>query len=301
MRPTNQPKAENEDAIRESLAVWLTSEERTEVFQREGEAIHVKDRSEPIRVGHLTPSIAALLALLPAGDERRSDIQTIANFLRGVSYYDLSEMTVGEDLVPEHEYREWLSEFSNEGTTTQSVAFRLIYMFHENKDMFAELKALLGRDGLGLIDDIHIASWGQSRNAIPSGATGSIATETVHFLTFSPSKRLGGAGRQFTYSKLSFGTRRVLRILTSLLFDKRSVMLLEQPEESIHPGLLRRLIDVLRSYSVEAQMIFTTHSPEVLDIVRPEEVILVWANGGETEARGLSRSEVDGGTEIPPE
>ena len=40
----------------------------------------------------------------------------------------------------------------------------------------------------------------------------------------------------FTFSDLSIGTRRVIRILTSLLFDKRSLMLLEEPETIFTPS-----------------------------------------------------------------
>ena len=57
--------------------------------------------------------------------------------------------------------------------------------------------------------------------------------------------------------------------MTSLLFDKRPLMLMEQPEDSVHPGLLRKVIDIMRSYSHSSQIIFTTHSSEVLDILQP--------------------------------
>ena len=69
-------------------------------------------------------------------------------------------------------------------------------------------------------------------------------------------------------------------------------MLIEQPEDSIHPGLLRKMIDLFRCYSDHSQIIFATHSPEVLDILRPEEVLLVSANEGNTEVRNLSPDEI---------
>jgi predicted ATPase len=103
---------------------------------------------------------------------------------------------------------------------------------------------------------------------------------------------MGGAGRSFQFSDLSVGTRRVIRVVTSLLFDKRSLMLIEQPEDSIHPGLLRKLIDMMRSYSDGSQIIFTTHSSEVLDILRPEEVLMTTARDGKTSVRPLSPDEV---------
>jgi predicted ATPase len=96
----------------------------------------------------------------------------------------------------------------------------------------------------------------------------------------------------FPFSQLSHGSRRAIRIVTSLLFDARSLMLMEQPEDSMHPGLLRRLIDLLRSYSARSQIVFTTQSPDVLDALEPDEVLLVSAPNGHTEARPLSQNEI---------
>src|SRR5262249_12384255 len=86
--------------------------------------------------------------------------------------------------------------------------------------------------------------------------------------------------------------RRVIRMVVSLLFDRRALMLIEEPEDSIHPGLLRKLIDVFRTYSDQTQVLFATHSPEVLDMLEPEEVLLVTAPEGRTSVRRLTNEEV---------
>ena len=115
--------------------------------------------------------------------------------------------------------------------------------------------------------------------------------ESYLFVAFEPSPRIGGSGNFFPLSQLSDGTRRALRAVTALLFDKRSLMLMEQPEDSMHPGLLEKLIDVFRSYSSRSQIVFTTHSPDVLDLLEPDELILVTAPNGRTQARHLSTDE----------
>ena len=69
-------------------------------------------------------------------------------------------------------------------------------------------------------------------------------------------------------------------------------MLIEEPEHSIHPGMLVKLIDVFRSYSDRSQVIFTTHSTEVLDFLKPEEVLLTTAQNGGTKVRSLTRTEL---------
>jgi predicted ATPase len=115
----------------------------------------------------------------------------------------------------------------------------------------------------------------------------------VFYPRFIPSDGMGGAGRAFGYSDLSTGTRRVIRMLVSLLFDKSSVMLIEQPEDSIHSGLLRKLIDLFRSYSDQTQVIFSTHSSAVVDMLKPDEVLLVTAEAGATKVRPLSQPEIE--------
>lgn len=59
------------------------------------------------------------------------------------------------------------------------------------------------------------------------------------------------------------------------------VILLEEPETGIHPGLLRKVVDLLRAVSAgqlggpPRQIILTTHSPLLLNYVEPEEVRVV--------------------------
>ncbi len=199
------------------------------------------------------------------------------------------------DYVTEKEYNARTSRYESEDLQTDSVLFKLIYMYHEDKAMLDEIALILGQMGLGLLDRIQIEPIAGRTNARYPQKQKKRAKETIEMykLSFVPSEPMGGAGKSLVFSDLSAGTRRAIRIVTSMLFDKRSLMLLEQPEDSVHPGLLRKLIDQLRTYSDKTQVIFTTHSPEVLDILRPEEVLLVTAPGGSTQARRLSPEEIN--------
>jgi ABC-type multidrug transport system ATPase subunit len=136
------------------------------------------------------------------------------------------------------------------------------------------------------IDDIHTVELG-----IPTGKnerSGSI----VYFFSFTPLAGIGGEGKSRQFSELSSGCRRIIRLLTSLLFDDRSVMLIEEPEDSIHPGLLRKVIDILRSYSHKCQVIFSTHSADVLNMLKPEEILLATAPKGVTSLKALDIGEL---------
>ena len=167
-------------------------------------------------------------------------------------------------------------------------------MWENDKDLFNEFQLLIGPEGLGILSQIHIFTGTPELHGIQSGSSTNGPTTKVYLPRFQPSAQMGGYNSNcwFAFSNLSAGTQRMIQIVVSLLFDKRSVMLIEQPEESIHPGLLRKLIDLLRSYSDRSQIIFATHSSQVLNMLRPEEVLMVTAPGGRTEARKLSPDEV---------
>ncbi len=276
-------------SLRDRLSL-IDDDRQTDIFRREGEKIVVRDRAEPIRVARATPSIAALLALLPENDELRKPLSALSSFLAGIRYYALEEKAEYRDFVTESQYNDWLIKYQNEGLLTDSVALRLIYMRNEDKERFEELRALLGPDGLGLLKHFDILELNRTVEPTPFEVD---APETkVYLPVFTPSEQMGGAGRPFPFSDLSAGTRRVIRIVTSLLFDKRSLTLMEQPEDSVHPGLLRKLIDMMKTYSYSSQIVFATHSSDVLDILRPEEVLMATAVGGRTSVRPLSPDEM---------
>ena len=63
---------------------------------------------------------------------------------------------------------------------------------------------------------------------------------------------------------------------------------MEEPENYVHRYLLETLIHLIRNSP--SQVIIVTHSPYLLDYIRPEEVYLVEKPGRETLVRRLSKS-----------
>ncbi|MCC6003552.1 MAG: AAA family ATPase [Thermofilum sp.] len=89
-------------------------------------------------------------------------------------------------------------------------------------------------------------------------------------------------------SNVSDGTLRMIALVTALYGGAR-VVVLEEPESCVHPSLLEALVDAMRD--APAQVIATTHSPYLLDHVKPEEVYVVGRVGLETKVRKLSETE----------
>ena len=94
------------------------------------------------------------------------------------------------------------------------------------------------------------------------------------------------------FNALSAGTQRIVRLIVSLIFDQSSVMLIEHPEDSIHRGLLRKVIDVLQGYSDQHQMILSSHSAVVFDTLDPMAVRLVTMENDATKVRKLTPDEL---------
>jgi len=88
-------------------------------------------------------------------------------------------------------------------------------------------------------------------------------------------------------SNVSDGTLRVIALAMALYSGTR-VVVVEEPENCIHPRLLEALVDIMRN--APPQVIITTHSPYLLDHVEPEEVYAVKRVGLETKVRKLSET-----------
>jgi predicted ATPase len=88
---------------------------------------------------------------------------------------------------------------------------------------------------------------------------------------------------KFKSLSMSDGTLRALGLLVAVYqCPTPSVLVIEEPEATIHPGALGAILDLIRHASRQMQVIVTTHSPEVLDAewLREENLrIVTWEEG----------------------
>lgn len=97
----------------------------------------------------------------------------------------------------------------------------------------------------------------------------------VEFRHRSPNKKL----KWFSGTQESDGTLRVAGIITALLQEPPvPVIGIEEPELTVHPGAIPLLHDYLMQAARRSQVIVTTHSPELLDLVEPDDVRVVVRN-----------------------
>jgi energy-coupling factor transporter ATP-binding protein EcfA2 len=103
--------------------------------------------------------------------------------------------------------------------------------------------------------------------------------------------KLKGLEEPLKPHNISDGTLRILAII-SALYGGFSLVVLEEPENCIHPYLLESLMQLARDSP--SQIIMTTHSPYLLDHAKAEEVYLVRKEDLETKVEKLtSTSEME--------
>ncbi len=85
-------------------------------------------------------------------------------------------------------------------------------------------------------------------------------------------------------SQLSEGTLRFLWLATVLLSSHASPMtLIDEPEVSLHPELLKLLAELLQDASARGQFIVATHSADLVRWLQPNEVVVLDKVDGQTQ------------------
>lgn len=84
-------------------------------------------------------------------------------------------------------------------------------------------------------------------------------------------------------NELSEGTLRFLWLTAVLLSPfPAPITCIDEPEVSLHPGLLTLLAGLLQDASMRGQLVVATHSAELIRWLEPEEILVLDKEGGRT-------------------
>jgi ABC-type branched-subunit amino acid transport system ATPase component len=86
------------------------------------------------------------------------------------------------------------------------------------------------------------------------------------------------------------GDQEVLAI-SSYLLERAPILGIEEPEMHLHPGLVKRVFELLREHSTTTQLFVATHSPTILDLADLDDVLLVRMEAEQTKVYRLSAGE----------
>ena len=96
------------------------------------------------------------------------------------------------------------------------------------------------------------------------------------------------AGEEFNINDLSSGEKQLfLRTLSiKILEPKNSIILIDEPELSLHPKWQQRIIEVYKKIGENNQIIIATHSPHILGSVSNENIFILYRDEkGKIEAK----------------
>lgn len=282
------------------LVVDITGHEAV-LLERTGNV--VKFSGDTFGLEKQIPAMRAAVTLRPES-EASTVIRQMLAFLEGIHYYPLDEPADldGQGIVDVSDYIAWSAGEKRKLNPRAQVLYRLMALGHDRPESLRELTELLGPTGLGLIHQLSLFSitFDPTSKIDSSGAWGpdirleqSETTKSYVACSF----QVPSSDGWFNFSDLSTGTRRLIRLFTMLLHDDATVLLIEQPEDAIHAGLLHKVIPQLRAYSGTRQFIVTSHSADVFNALKPAELRIVELDDGVTTARELSASEVDAACE----
>ncbi len=86
---------------------------------------------------------------------------------------------------------------------------------------------------------------------------------------------------------LSDGTISVVALIVALYFETSDIIILEEPDNGIHPGILPKLVELMYEICPKRQIILTTHNPLIvkqLDIPkRLKNLLLIYSEDGMSE------------------
>ena len=102
----------------------------------------------------------------------------------------------------------------------------------------------------------------------------------------------GEKDRLFYAHSLSDGTLRLLALLVAAFQTNPSLLVIEEPETSLHPGAVRGLTEALLEVAGGRPILIATHSADLLDnpSIDPDQVFVVEMDRGKTSVRRLGDS-----------
>ena len=237
--------------VREQCALWKTDDSCVWFDRRTKNAASQWESS----TGFLEPALEANALALPlvGGDSR---FQAVFRFLSDMQLYRIDPDAVRSMQDPDEGIR-----LRCNGSNASSV---LRNIQRRSPDEWTSIKELLEKMAPGLTD------------VRPKRHGNKLALEfTQKLATSEPVK--------FEAFRMSDGTLRVLALLIAVSQQPPpSLIVIEEPAVTVHPGALDALLDELRIAGRAMQVVMTTHSPDLLDAQWIEDQhirIASWAAG----------------------
>jgi predicted ATPase len=99
-----------------------------------------------------------------------------------------------------------------------------------------------------------------------------LQTQYTHTKTLGLFVSEEGIGQPWPAEDVSDGTIQTVALLAAVFDPRTSTVVIEEPENSIHPWAIRQFVDAARKASETKHVILTTHSPVLINQLIPSEL-----------------------------
>ena len=122
----------------------------------------------------------------------------------------------------------------------------------------------------------HADAWKATLKAMHGIVPGLTGIETA----FTTNRRLTllfheRGARAWSSDEVSDGTIQSLALFTCLFDPRVPLALIEEPENSVHPWIVKTFVDACR-HATGKQLLVTTHSPALISYLTPSELAILW-------------------------
>lgn len=164
-------------------------------------------------------------------------------------------------------------------------------LFEDGSNLASVLRAMI-KSKSRMIDEIN----GNLGQVVP-GLKGLEVQQSGGFLVVKLRHGVGHSSNRvstFDLTQESDGTVRLLGLLTAFYQEGAASLIgVEEPELTVHPGALPVLADVMVEASQRTQVVATTHSPDLIDRLPVESLRAVEMRDGCTEVGPVSKTQTD--------
>lgn len=205
----------------------------------------------------------------------RNFIGQIALDLSEIRYYSVSQFTNPSNCPVSF-------ELEKEGRSSRGISLRghAKFLFdiynsykYPDKTSYQQFVDIIGPNGIGLVNSIEFKELPTSSIDYSVKSGGTVTKRTREKVLVVPQFRIGK--NDLSPNQLSEGTFKTITLLFYLITETSKLLLIEEPEVCVHHGLLSSILELIKTYSRNKQIVISTHSDFVLDIVQPENVYKV--------------------------
>jgi predicted ATPase len=141
----------------------------------------------------------------------------------------------------------------------------------------------------------HPAEWEVVMNGMRDVLPGlvDISVDYLHNKTLGLFFHEEGMGRPWAIEDVSDGTVQTLALLVATADPRTTLLLIEEPENSVHPWIIRVIVERLQQMSGKKDVIVTSHSPVLVNLIQPNELWVTSRSHGETHMQRLVDLEPD--------